>query len=114
MCHIFFFNLADGQKVMACILHDCHSFHAVWLKLGQNCGSGSLLEILTSEILQSAPVRMTTQRIGHEKYPTYAVQYCKSDHESQTYVLVFILTAYDWSNDYALVDHLGGDLTGLL
>ena len=57
-CHKFFFKLADWQKVIACIPPDYHTFYKVWLKLDENWdggGGSSLMQILTSEILQSAP-----------------------------------------------------------
>ncbi len=34
---------------------DYHALHKVWLKLDEKCRSSSLLKILTSELLQSAP-----------------------------------------------------------
>ncbi len=44
------------EKVTACISPlSLHAFSEVWLKLDENCGSSSLLKMLTSEILQSAP-----------------------------------------------------------
>ncbi len=43
------------EKVMACISPGLHAFSKGWLKLNENCGTSSLLKMLTSGILQSAP-----------------------------------------------------------
>ncbi len=62
-------NLADRQKsnsggiviylltwygaLIAC--PDYHTFHKIWLKLDEKCGSSRLLKILTSDVLQNEP-----------------------------------------------------------
>ncbi len=45
------------EKVMACTLYfpGLHAFSKVWLELNENCGRSSLLKMLTSGILKSAP-----------------------------------------------------------
>ena len=52
---LYFLKFGTPTKEKACI-HSWFSYvNKVCLKLDENCGSSSLLEILTSEILQSAP-----------------------------------------------------------
>ena len=48
---IFFFNVGR----IATKSHSLYSRHKVWLKLNEKCHSNGLLNILTSEFLQSAP-----------------------------------------------------------
>ncbi len=69
-CHKIF----NFQQIAKIFPHDWNTYDKVWLKLNEICGNSSLLKMSTLEILQSALNDPNwTQRIGHEKYCTYAV-----------------------------------------
>ncbi len=52
-----------------------HAFSKVWLKLNENYGSSSLLKMLTSGILQSAPIHLKLNSKNHIWKVPYITQY---------------------------------------
>ncbi len=86
-CLFFFFKFGRSlEKVIACIPPpDCHAFHKVWLKF-ENCGSSSLLKILTSEILQNASSKVSPVSLHNQPFSRYVCMFI-SVHEDRNTIL---------------------------